>query len=173
MKLSVMEVFAASDAKATTALYEELTARGPLGVVAVNVLRASKKSARAKVYRGGDKKGKFAAQAYEQKAWAMQQLCLTLDIHARSYGIKWGWKRDEKLIDDSSRPTWVLYIDLPFVDAGGARSVKQVSFHGWKSRTGPDYDGVWDGQAGMSDTHAIMFGEYVRTGRAHKELLVA
>ena len=49
----VMQTYQGSDGEATRALYAELQQRGPVGVIAVNLFRAQKNSARAKVYRGG------------------------------------------------------------------------------------------------------------------------
>lgn len=167
MKLKTSEVFYGADAKATTALYGELEGHGPIGLVAMNLLRASKKSRMAKVYRGGDKRGSYKNQAYEQKNWAINQLCALLSTHGRDLGIRWGWKRDEAvhLIGDSSRPSWVLYVEVICLpDMVCEPSTEQVSYHATGRGTGPDYDGEWDGIMGVSDERAIAFADYVRSG---------
>ena len=48
----VVRTFAGSSADASAALYADLQAAGPAGVVAAFLLRAQKNSGRAKVYRG-------------------------------------------------------------------------------------------------------------------------
>ena len=46
--LDARDIYHGSDGAATTAYYNELSKRGPIGLVAVNLFRASKCSARAK-----------------------------------------------------------------------------------------------------------------------------
>lgn len=167
MKLQTSVTFYGNDGAATTALYKELESHGPIGMIAMNLLRASKKSRMAKVYRGGNKMGKFKDQAYEQKNWAINQLCQLLSTHGRNFGINWGWKRDAavNLIGDSARPLWVLYVDVVAgLDTIGQPDKLQISFHSYGKGTGPDYDGEWDGILGVSDDRAIAFADYVRSG---------
>lgn len=64
----VLAAYNGSDADATRALYAELLhVCGPAGAVSCNLLRAQKTSARAKVYRGGDKGGSYRSQSYSTK----------------------------------------------------------------------------------------------------------
>jgi hypothetical protein len=122
----VMETYRGSDAERTRALYAELEALGPVGVIATNLFRAQKASARAKAYKGSGYKG----EAYRKKQWSMNNLCDTLNAH--DVGLRWGWGLDPLQVVHRN----VLYVDLP---SG------QVSFHSeWRS-LGPDYAGEWDG----------------------------
>ncbi len=132
--MNALEVYAGSDGELTRRYYAELQKRGPLGVVAVNLFRAQKCSARAKKYRGGIRGvGSYRGMAYERKDWAIQQLCDALVAHGAQLGIRFGWAKDpaQPWHDD------VLYIDLP---------QGQVSFHSGRRHAGPDYPGQWDGQ---------------------------
>lgn len=131
-KMTPKEIYEGSDGDATKAMYGELQKRGPIGAVAMNLFRASKCSARAKVYRGGNSKGRYRAQAYERKQWSMDNLCAILLENAEALGIRWGWKQDP----DQEFHDWVLYVDLP--------GVGQVSFHTSGRGKGPDYAGEWD-----------------------------
>jgi hypothetical protein len=105
---------------------------GAAGIVAVNLFRAQKCSARAKVYRGGNGHGSFRSQAYERKNWSMGNLCKVLAEHAAGLGIVWGWKIDPA----QEFHNWVLYIDLP--------DVGQVSFHSASPLSPERYAGDWD-----------------------------
>jgi len=132
--MNPLEVFEGSDASQTKALYAKLESLGPIGLVALNLFRAQKCSARAKVYRGGiPGAGSFKDMAYERKAWSLRQLNSILMKHYLALRIPWGWQRDpnEKLAP------WVLYVDLP---------QGQVSFHSTERYGGPDYYRGWDGQ---------------------------
>jgi len=98
----------------------------------MNLFRACKNSARAKVYRGGNEQGSYRAQAYERKAWAIRNLCETLAEHAADYQMAWGWGVDPSQVVH----TYVLYVDTP---------QGQVSFHTATLEAGPQYPGQWDG----------------------------
>lgn len=124
----VLLIYEGSDGDKTRALYARLQQAGGAGCLAVDVFRATKASARAKVYRGGGFKGK----AYERKQWSMNNLCDGLTLHARLEGIRWGWKADPA----QEFYPWVLYVELP---------TGQVSFHSPTRGIGPDYEGEWDG----------------------------
>lgn len=124
----ILAIYNGSDGDATIALYKELEALGPIGVIAMNVLRAQKNSARAKVYRGR----RFKDAAYGRKQWAMDKLTAALTEHAANLGFRWGWQEDPQ----QEFHRWVLYIDLP---------TSQVSFHTAARGIGPNYAGKWDG----------------------------
>ncbi len=124
--MTTAEIYAASDGEATKALYARLEKLGPAGLIAVNLFRAQKCSARAKVYRR-----RYKGEAYDRKNWSMQNLCKAL-IENWHIGIKFGWKEDPS----QEYHKWVLYVDLP---------TGQVSFHAAAPGAGPDYDGEWDG----------------------------
>jgi hypothetical protein len=145
----VAKVYEGSDGDATMALYKELTALGPIGVIATNLFRATKNSERAKKYRGGGYKG----MAYDRKQWAMGNLATALTDHAKACGIGWGWGIDAA----QSFHNVVLYIDTP----GG-----QVSFHTETRGIGPDYPGAWDGQRGMSAARTVQFAASVLAAAA-------
>jgi hypothetical protein len=131
--LDVLRIYDGSDGAATTALYAALETHGPAGVVAVNLFRAQKASARAKVYRGGlPGKGSYRGLAYERKQWSLNNLGTVLGQHATALGLAYGWQFDP----ETGGFPWVLYVDLP---SG------QVSFHAPARGQGPDYPGVWDG----------------------------
>jgi hypothetical protein len=137
--MKALDVYGGSDGKLTTRYYEELQARGPVGVIALNLFRAQKCSSRAKVYRGGIRgKGSYKGMAYDRKNWSMGNLCTALAAHADALGIRWGWKPDGA----QEYHSWVLYVDLP---------MGQVSFHAASRGTGPDYAGDWDGQHASAD----------------------
>jgi hypothetical protein len=124
----IYRIYDGSDGDATRALYAELEALGPAGIVALNLVRAQKSSSRAKVYRGGGYRG----MAYDRKEWAMANICSTLGAHGAALGIAWGWGEDEK----QGFHKHVLYVDLP---------TGQASFHCAARGDGPRYNGAWDG----------------------------
>lgn len=128
---SVLRVYTGSDGEATKSLYAQLEALGPLGVIAMNVFRATKCSERAKAYRGGGHR----SAAYERKQWSMDNLCEALTASAEGAGITWGWGVDE----EQPFHRHVLYVDLP---------TGQVSFHTHERGSGPEYLGKWDGMRG-------------------------
>ena len=123
-----LTIYCGSDGGATMGLYAELDKLGPAGVVAINLFRAHKASARAKVYRR-----RFKGPAYDKKQWSMNNLCEVLGEHAVELGIEWGWQEDP----EQTYHRWVLYVDLP---------TGQVSFHTDHRGDGPDYDKPWDQQ---------------------------
>lgn len=125
--VDVLKIYDGSDGDATRALYARLAELGPIGDIAINLFRAQKASARAKVYRGGG----FKDKAYERKQWSIDNLAEILRLHGEASGIRYGW--DEDLAQEFHR--WVLYVDLP---AG------QVSFHAAARGDGPAYAGEWD-----------------------------
>lgn len=140
--VEISQVYNGRDGDATKRLYAELEKCGPAGVVAVNLLRASKTSEAAKRYRGGDKHGSYRSQAYSRKQWSMENLARELTAHAEALGITWGWAQDPK----QEYHSWVLYIELP---------MGQVSFHTGARGVGPDYAKPWDGMRGVSGTRII------------------
>ena len=129
--MNALEIYAGSNGDATKAMYAELETRGPVGVIALNLFRAQKCSARAKVYKGR----RFKDDAYGRKNWSMGLLCRALKEHSDSLGFAWGWKRDEA----KDFHNWVLYIDIP---------TGQVSFHAELPLSGiaeyQKYSGEWD-----------------------------
>lgn len=142
---AVTNVYSGSDADATRALYARLERLGPAGTIAVNLLRAQKNSARAKVYRGGERgRGSYRSMAYERKQWAMGQLTKALSDHGQACGITWGWGIDQA----QEYHNVVLYVDLP---------TGQVSFHTDRREVGPDYAGKWDGVRGVSPERVCSF----------------
>lgn len=140
----VERIFKGSDAKETIGLYQAIEATGPLGAIAVNLLRAAKKSERAKKYRG-----KYKGASYDGKQWAMGRLC---DLLPESHFV-WGWAIDEKMRSGSGDPHYhVLYIDLP---SG------QVSFHTGARGQGPDYPLAWDGVRGAGAGRICRWAAYL------------
>lgn len=136
-----------SDADKTRAVYDRLKACGPAGLVAVNLLRTSKNSERAKKYATG----RSVRAAYSTKDWAIGELIGAFIAHADVLGIAWGWGRDEKTVAYED----VLYVDLP---AG------QVSFHVGYRGSGPEYRGQWDGVRGEGARRIIAFANAVLDG---------
>jgi len=131
--MKARDVYLGSDGDVTKAYYAELSKRGLMGQIAVNLFRASKCSARAKVYRGGVRgRGSYKSMAYDRKNWSIEQLSTILSEHAATVGITWGWKQDPR----QEYHQWVMYVDLP---------QGQVSFHSASKRQGPIYAGQWDG----------------------------
>jgi hypothetical protein len=153
MNHTAHEIYHGSDGKATSAFYAELQRLGPIGVVAVNLMRAQKCSARAKVYRGGIRgTGSYRSLAYGRKDWSLRNLCDALAQHAGELGLTWGWKHDPA----TPGYEWVLYVELP---------TGQCSFHAAVRYAGPDYAGEWDGMMGLSAERIIQFCEQVRHQR--------
>lgn len=131
--IEAYNVYNGSDGEATKALFARLEQLGPSGAIAVNVFRAHKNSARAKVYRGGIRgEGSFKRKAYDRKEWALGNLSDILVRHAEACAIAWGWGVDPS----QEYHRHVLFIDLP---------TGQVSFHTAVRGSGPDYAGMWDG----------------------------
>lgn len=123
----VIEVYEGSNGQATQDLYARLEKFGPAGVVALNLFRAQKASARAKVYRR-----KFKGVAYDKKNWSMKLLCDALGVSAAELGIEFGWREDP----GQEYHKWVLYVDLP---------TGQVSFHSASPLSPERYEKPWDG----------------------------
>lgn len=121
-------VYAGSNGELTKSYYAQLAERGVIGFVAMNLFRAQKCSARAKLYRGGGFKG----AAYDRKNYSMGLLAHALEVNGASLGITFGWKEDPA----QAFHKWVLYVDLP---------TGQVSFHAESHGEGSDYPGEWDG----------------------------
>ena len=145
----VLAAYSGSDADRTRALYAKLSALGPAGDVAINLLRSCKTSERAKIYRRSSSRG----AAYDTKGWAMVNLCSLLATHGPSLGIEWGWGPD----DGTPGFPWVLYIDLP---------TGQISFHARSRGEGPPYDKAWDGVRGVSGQRACSWAAQVLAGLA-------
>lgn len=124
----VLRIYEGSNGEATSALYARLIELGVAGAVAVNLFRAQKCSARAKVYRGRG----FRGAAYDRKQWSIDNLAAILAEHAAALGLAWGWGEDPA----QAVHRWVLYLDLP---------TGQVSFHAGARGEGPDYPRAWDG----------------------------
>lgn len=151
--MTVREIYEGSDASATKTLYKELSYRGPLGCVVMNLLRTQKASKRAKLYRGGlPGEGSFRAMAYAKKQWSMEQLCDILLNHAAALMIVWGWREDV----GQEFHNWVLYVDLP--------GFGQVSFHTARRGKGPQYDKEWDRQR-LSEERILSFADSVYLNR--------
>lgn len=126
----ILGVYEGSNGDVTKAMYVELAALGPAGVIAMNLFRAQKCSARAKLYKGG--RGGYTGIAYDRKSWSLGLLCEALTAHGANLGVAWGWGIDRAAVNFEN----VLYVDLP---------TGQVSFHNPSRKTGPEYLGQWDG----------------------------
>jgi hypothetical protein len=151
----VARCYNGSDADATRALYADLMSNGGWpGHVAVNLLRAQKTSARAKLYRGGNGKGRYSAQAYETKNWSMEQLCKVLVAHGAELGIVWGWQADP----EQEYHSMVLYVEM--------HGFGQASFHTKDRGEGPDYPNKWDGVRGQTAERILRFAAAVLAGTA-------
>ncbi len=125
---TIVRTYFGSNGDATKALYAELEMLGAPGIVAINLFRACKNSARAKVYRGRS----YRDAAYDRKQWSMDNLCRILVAEADKLGIAWGWGYDAKATGFEH----VLYVEIP---------TGQMSFHTERRGDGPDYAGKWDG----------------------------
>jgi hypothetical protein len=139
-----LSVFIQNDGAVTKAYYADLSALGPIGLIAMNLFRAQKRSSRAKEYR----RGKYRALAYDVKQYSISELCKALTLHGSALGFKWGWKQDANVVFGGD-PSFVLYCELP--DNRG-----QVSFHSPARDMGPDYAGSWDGLH-LSQARIIQF----------------
>lgn len=144
----VSECYFGSNGDRTKALYERLKEKGPTGIVAVNLLRATKNSERAKQYKSGRSRG----AAYQTKDWSLGELIGALMAHGDALGFVWGWGRDEKTINFED----VLYIDVP----GCGQTSHHMSYRG----SGPDYAGEWDGAKGTGPERVIKYATAVLTG---------
>src|SRR5262245_13257310 len=93
--MNARTVYDGSDGELTKRYYAELEKRGAIGIVAMNLFRAQKCSARAKVYRGGIRgRGSYKDLAYQRKSWSMILLCEVLEKHGAELAIVYGWKQD-------------------------------------------------------------------------------
>lgn len=129
----IIRIYQGSNGDATRALYAQLEAMGPQGLIAVNLFRACKCSERAKVYRGRG----YRDAAYDRKQWSMNILCGVLhELALSSYGIPWGWGIDAVAKAEGSPHHHVLYIET---------TAGQISFHTDVRGIGPDFPGEWDG----------------------------
>ncbi len=146
----ILTVYHGSDGDATKALYASLEQLGPIGNIAVNLFRAQKNRARAKVYRGR----RFKGAAYDRKQWALDNLAQALESHAAECWMEWGWGTDL----EQPFHKIVLYVDLP---------TGQVSFHTDRRGIGPDYPHAWDGKTNASANRIIRFVARVLTGRSY------
>lgn len=150
--MKAIEVYQGSDGAVTTAYYKDLEKLGPIGVVAMNLFRAQKCSARAKLYRGGIRgKGSYKSMAYERKAWSMEKLSEVLVEHGAKLAIRWGWKQDPNVLF-GEQESWVLYVDLP---------QGQVSFHNRVKYAGQIYPSEWDGFRASCD-RILAFCDWVK-----------
>src|SRR3990167_6973251 len=104
---TVIEIYEGSSGDATKELFGALMLPGAAGELAVNLFRAQKASARAKVYRGG-RRG-FKGVAYDKKGWAIGNISELLTQHGAALGMRWGWQPDPA----TEGYPWVLYVDLP------------------------------------------------------------
>lgn len=140
----VFMVYHGSNGTMTQALYDELAKLGALGAVAMNLFRACKCSASAKLYRGGNGQGSYRRQAYARKSWSIDNLSKALIEHADMLGIGWGWGID------NNAPGYinVLYVELP---------TGQISFHNDVRYVGPDYPKEWDGMRNQSVDRIVRF----------------
>jgi hypothetical protein len=155
--MSARDIYDGSDGDATKRYYQRLCEAGPIGVVAMNLFRAQKCSARAKKYRGGIKGvGSFRSLAYERKTYSMEELCGALQLHGSKLGINFGWKLDPATPLNGGA-SWVLYVDLPHLG--------QISFHSPTRMPGPDYPGEWDRER-RSEERILAFCEHVAERRA-------
>jgi hypothetical protein len=118
------------DGGLTKRYYVELEHRGPAGTVALNLFRAQKCSARAKIY----KRRSHTQEAYARKQWSMANLCDALERYGEPLGIRYGWKSDPGVVFGGSA-SFVLYVEI---------ATGQVSFHSPERGRGPDYERAWD-----------------------------
>jgi hypothetical protein len=159
--MTVREIYDGSNGDDTRALYAQLEQLGPVGVVALNLFRASKNSARAKVYRGGIRgQGSYRRMAYDRKNWALEQLAAVLVRHSDELGIRWGWQLDERAAAEGSPHRYIMYVDIP------TRTIEQVSFHAQHRGLGPEYGGEWDGVRNASANRIIAFCAQLLAGVA-------
>lgn len=136
--MKAKDVYTQMDGDLTKRYYREIAARGGIaGVVAVNLFRAQKCSARAKTY----KRHSHKSEAYGRKEWSMQNLCEVLGKHSHALSIRYGWRQDDSVVF-GNEPSFVLYVELP----NG-----QVSFHCPRRGEGPDYERKWDGAKASSE----------------------
>lgn len=142
--MNAFQIYEGSNGDATKALYAQLETFGIQGRIALNLFRACKCSARAKVYSR-----RYKGEAYDRKNWSMGLLVDALESNpGGSFTPKWGWKEDPT----QEYHKWVLYVELP---------TGQVSFHAPSRGKGPDYNGEWDGIRDVSAQRIIRFVENI------------
>lgn len=124
--MNALAIYQGSNGDETKALYGRLEALGPAGVIGLNLFRAQKCSARAKVYRRAHR-----SEAYDRKNWSLGNLDRALAQHGEALGLRWGWGKDEA----QEFHKWVLYVDLP---------TGQVSFHAEAPLSAQRYPAEWD-----------------------------
>ena len=133
--LKARKVYDGSNSGQTRKFCCALEKTGQLGMIAAELFRIQKASARAKVYSGfiTSRYGSISHRslAYKRKGKCLSCLCKLLQTDA--CGLTWGWAYDGK----QQVAKCVLYIDLP----NG-----QVSFHSTDRFAGPNYPGEWDGE---------------------------
>ena len=144
----VRSIFEGSNANATRELYADLLERGVSGKIAMNTLRAMKASHRAKVYRGGNQRGRYSRLAYDKKSWCIDLLAQDLAGDGAVLNLTWGWGTDLKQPVHQD----VIYIDLP---------TGQISFHTTHRTVGPDYPGEWDGVLGVGPSRVCRWAAKV------------
>lgn len=144
--MKAIDVYTQMDGTLTKRYYTALQQRGVAGVVALNLFRAQKTSARAKVYR----KHAHKSESYARKEWSMANLCDVLEKHGKALFLRYGWKEDPNVVFDD-QASYVLYVELP---------TGQVSFHCPRRGKGPDYPGMWD-QSKSSQERIIKFCDMV------------
>lgn len=155
--ISAKTVYEGSNGGATRSFCSRLEKVGHIGRIAASLFRVQKASARAKVYRGGIKKGRLRVSyrelSYEQKGKHIERLC---DVLCRgSCGMEWGWRKDA----DQRYAPYVIYVDLP---------QGQVSFHSTKQFAGPKYEKDWDGTY-ESEERILAFCDSVLSGSFRQE----
>lgn len=129
----VLAVYSGSNGEATKALYAELEALGPLGIIGMNLFRVCKCSERAKGYRHH----KYKGDAYARKDWSIENLARALGNSPLIYS---GWGVDLLLQGRGDPHHHVFYVDIP---------TGQVSFHNGARYEGREYSGEWDGMRGQ------------------------
>jgi hypothetical protein len=139
-----VSAYMGSNGDVTRALYDHLKGLGPLGELAVNLMRATKSSERAKVYR----RGNSTRAAYDTKQWALANICRTLAKEAFAEIPTWGWGTDVQKFEAGDPHYHVLYVDLP---------TGQASWHTDFRCEGPDYPGERDGMRGVQVNRVLRF----------------
>lgn len=143
----IRRVYDGSDGGVTRGLYSDLEAIGPMGVIAMNLFRASKCSERAKSYRKGPG---HRTEAYRRKDWSIENLATALESQTAAGGVSfaWGWGVDAELQAKLDPHHHILYVELP---------TGQASFHVGHRYAGPDFAGGWDGCAGVQADRICRF----------------
>ncbi|MGJ5000550.1 hypothetical protein ACQR10_04450 [Bradyrhizobium sp. HKCCYLRH2060] len=144
----IRRIYDGSDGDATRMLYRDLERLGPMGVIALNLLRACKCSERAKTYRKGPG---YRTEAYRRKDWSIGNLAAALagDV---DHGLVWGWGVDGELQARLDPHHHILYVELP---------TGQVSFHTGTRHAGPDFAGAWDGARDVAADRICLFAAEV------------